>query len=59
MRVGDLVKIATIQDGLYGELATVVQALPSTGEVVVHCVRGNSPWIYYIDQLTLLSEVKK
>jgi hypothetical protein len=42
-----------------GNLATVIRALPETGEVVIHCVQDNTPWIYYTHQLTLLSEVQK
>ena len=57
--VGDLVKITDNQDGLNEELAVVIQTLPSTGEVVIHHIRDNTPWIYYVDQLTLLSEVRK
>jgi len=59
MKVGDLVKINDNQDGLIGRLATVLRTLPKTGEVVVHCVQDNTPWIYYTHQLTLLSEVQK
>ena len=59
MKVGDLVKITDNQDGLNEELAVVIQTLPSTGEVVIHHIRDNTPWIYYVDQLTLLSEVRK
>ena len=59
MRVGDLVKINDNQDGMSGRLATVIRALPKTGEVVIHCVQDNTPWIYYTHQLILLSEVQK
>ena len=59
MRIGDLVKINDNQDDKMGDLATVVQTLPFTGEVVVQCVKSNTPWIYYLNQLILISEVKK
>ena len=59
MRVGDLVRIDDNQDGLRGTFAVVTQILLFTGEVVVQCVQDNTPWIYYLNQLTLLSEVKK
>ena len=55
----DTFKINDNQDGLIGRLATVLRTLPKTGEVVVHCVQDNTPWIYYTHQLTLLSEVQK
>jgi len=59
MKVGDLVKINDNQDGISGELAVVIRALPTTDEVVIHCIQDNTPWIYYTHQLTLLSEVQK
>lgn len=59
MKVGDLVKIDDNQDGIKGELALIVQTLPRSGEVVVQCIQNNTPWIYYLDQLVLVSKVKK
>jgi len=58
MRIGDLVKINDNQDDKMGDLATVVQVLPFTGEVVVQCIKSDTPWIYYLDQLILISEVR-
>jgi len=59
MNVGDLVKIDDNHDGMKGKLALVIQTLPSTAEVVVQCVESDTPWIFQLDQLMLVSEVRK